>query len=148
MIRKFIVLSCIIGLSSYMVLPQVHGKIEGFVGDINGNPLQRVAITITSLKASSMFFELSTDKEGKFIQVGLWLGYYQISFKKSGFLPASLEAKVSIGESTKLNIKLEKAEELMGLDLSQADKLFIKGNKLYEKKKYEEAATLLQNRFL
>ena len=140
MIKKSIILSCLIGLLLSNLWPSVQGKIEGTVTDSSGNPLEKVTITITSLKASTGHVNLKTDKKGKFIQVGLWPGRYQVSLKKSGYLPVSYEVRVRIAESTKLAIKMEKAEEAMERSLSKADRLFLKGYKLYEQSKYEEAA--------
>jgi len=139
-IKKTIILSCLIGLLLPNLWPSVQGKIEGTVTDSKGNPLEKVTITITSLKASTGRVNLKTDKKGKFVQVGLWPGRYQVSLKKSGYLPVSNEVRVRIAESTILAIKMEKAEEAIERSLSQADRLFLKGYKLYEQSKYEEAA--------
>lgn len=140
MIKKSIILSCLIGLLLSNLWPSVQGKIEGTVTDSSGNPLEKVTITITSLKASTGHMNLKTDKKGKFIQVGLWPGRYQVSLKKSGYLPVFYEVRVRIAESTKLAIKMEKAEEALERSLSKADGLFLRGYKLYEQSKYEEAA--------
>jgi len=140
-IRKWIVLLFLIGLFSFNLWPSVRGKIIGIVTDSSGNLLEKVTVTIISLKTSARKFELKTDKEGKFLQIGLWPGYYQVSFKKSGYMPVTREVKVSIAESSKLEVKLEKAEEFVERNVSKADKLFLKGYKLYEEEKYEEAAS-------
>lgn len=140
MIKKTIILSCLIGLLLPNLWPSVQGKIEGTITDSQGNPLEKVTITITSLRASVGHINIKTDRKGKFVQVGLWPGRYQVSLKKSGYLPVSQEVKVSIAESTKLVVKMEKAEEAIERSLSQADRLFLKGYKLYEQSKYEEAA--------
>jgi len=139
-IKKTIILSCLIGLLLSNLWPSVQGKIEGTVTDSSGNPLEKVTIIITSLKASTGHINIKTDPKGKFIQVGLWPGRYQVSLKKSGYLPVSYEVRVRIAESTKLAIKMEKAEEALERSLSKADSLFLKGYKLYEQSKYEEAA--------
>jgi len=139
-IKKTIILSCLIGLLLSNLWPSVQGKIEGTVTDSSGNPLEKVTITITSIRASTGHINIKTDKKGKFVQVGLWPGRYQVSLKKSGYLPVSYEVRVRIAESTKLAIKMEKAEVALERSLSKADKLFLKGYKLYEQSKYEEAA--------
>ncbi|NIM59521.1 MAG: tetratricopeptide repeat protein [Candidatus Aminicenantes bacterium] len=141
MLRKSIILSCLICLLLPNLWPSVQGKIEGTVTDSNGNPLEKVLITITSLKASEGHINIKTDKKGKFVQVGLWPGRYQVSLKKSGYTPVSYEVRVRIAEATKLVVKMVKAEEAIERSLSQADRLFLKGYKLYEQGKYEEAAS-------
>jgi len=123
---------------------QVQGKIEGRVTDKNGQPLAGVAVNIISTKMATRHFERKTDKNGKFVQIGLWPGYYQVIFKKDGYLPITKEVKVSIGEATRLEVKLEKAEKALEKMLSKADQLFLKGNKLYAENKFEEAASTFQ----
>jgi tetratricopeptide (TPR) repeat protein len=116
-----------------------HGKLEGVITDNEGNPLEKVTVTITSVKSPDNKIELKTNKEGKFSQVGLWPEYYQVSFKKSSFMLISREVRVRIAETTKMEITLEKTQEMMERNLSAADKLFLKGNNLYVEQKYEEA---------
>jgi len=140
MVRKYVILAFIIGLFSFTLWPSVEGKIKGIITDSSGNPLEKVKVTIISLKASSKKFELRTDKEGKFIQVGLWPGYYQVSFKKAGYSPFYREVKVTIGEAKQLKVIMEKTEAILERTLSKADSLFLKGYKFYAEKKYQEAA--------
>jgi len=142
MVKKCFFLFCLLCLSCLITFngwSSVQGKIEGVVTDSSGNPLEKVKVTIISLKVATRKLELTTDKEGKFVQVGLWPAYYQVNFKKSGYAPISQEVRVRIAESTRLEIKLEKAEEIVARTLSKADKLFVKGNKLYGEQKFEEA---------
>jgi len=115
------------------------GKVEGTVTDTAGTPMAKVAVGIVSQVSSGVMFKVDTDVSGHFIQIGLQAGYYMISFKKEGFTPASKEIHVAIDETTKLEIKMDKAEASMELALSESDKLFLKGNALYQGKKYEEA---------
>jgi len=124
--------------------PQVQGKIEGTVTDKNGRPLAGVEINIISTKMASRHFERKTDKNGKFVQIGLWPGYYQVNFKKEGYLPVSREVKVSIGESTLVDIKMEEVEKSIEKMLSKADQLFLKGNKLFAENKFAEAAAIFE----
>ena len=144
MIRKTIFLLFLAGFLLSNLWPSVQGKIEGIVTDSEGKPLEGVTVTIISLKVSSIKFDLKSDKNGKFSQVGLWPGYYQVNLKKSGYLPVSREVKVSIAETSKLEVRMEKAEEIMEQSLSKADSLFLKGYKLYDETKYEEAAAAYQ----
>jgi len=116
-----------------------QGKISGVVTDKNGTPLEKVNVVITSQRSSSITFKLMTNKDGKFLQIGLEPGYYQVSFKIPGYIPCSQEVRVSISETAKLEVKLEQAEEVLQKNISEADQLFLKGNKFYEEKKYDEA---------
>ncbi len=139
MIRKCMVFLLLISLFTINGWSQ-HGKFEGVVMDKEGNPLEKVTVTIISVKSSANKIELKTNKEGKFSQIGLWPEYYQVSFKKSGFVPISREIRVRIAGTTKVEITLEKAQERIERNLSAADKRFFKGNKLYVEQKYKEAA--------
>ena len=124
--------------------PQFQGRLEGVVTDSAGAPLAKVAITIVSQRTASMHYDLTTDSAGRFIQVGMMPGYYQISFKKEGFMPKSSEVHVRIADIAKLDVKLEKGAEIIEKAVSDADRLFLKANKLYEEKKFEEAVAIFQ----
>jgi tetratricopeptide (TPR) repeat protein len=139
MIKKYALLLIAIAILFVHAWAPFQGKISGVVTDKSGTPLEKVSVTIISQRTSSITFELITNKEGKFLQIGLEPGYYQVSFKKSGYMPYSLEVRVAISEETKVAAKLEKAEEAVQKNISEADQLFLKGNKLYEEKKYDEA---------
>lgn len=123
---------------------QFQGRLEGVVRDKAGNPLEKVSVLIVSQQTATVFYSLTTDSAGRFAQIGLMPGYFQVSFKKPGFLPRSFEAKVSIAEATKVEVILEGAAEALERNISAADKHFLKGNKLSEEKKYEEAAGAYQ----
>ena len=141
MVRKSFILFCLVLLFSASLWPYIEGKIEGVVSDSEGNPIAKVSVTIISSKMSSRKFQVTTNKEGKFIQIGIWPGYYQVSFTKSGFAPQSHEVRVSISETTRLDVKLEKVQVAAERLLSTADKLFLKGSNFYENEKYEEAVS-------
>lgn len=140
MIRKSLVILFIAGLFLLPLWASIEGKIEGRVVDKERNPLEKVKVTIISLKVSSRKFELQTNKDGKFTQVGLSPDYYQVNLRKPGFMPYSTEVRVRIAESTKIEVTLEKASEFAERNISDADKLFLKGNKWSEEKKYAGAA--------
>lgn len=139
MARKSLFIFCLVFLFSVNLWPYVEGRIEGVVTDNEGNALAKVTVTIISSKMSSRKFQVTTNKDGKFIQIGIWPGYYHVSFIKSGFAPQSHEVRVSISESTRLDIKLEPVQEAAERLLSAADKLFLKASNFYEKTQYEEA---------
>ena len=129
----------ILGLA-FSLQADVKGKVEGFVIDAEKNPIPGAEITISSLKSSSIRFAVKSKDDGKFTQIGIWPGYYQVHCSKEGFMPNSTEIRVSIQETTKIQITLRKAEEAMEEMLSTADKFFLKGIKLYEQDSFAEAA--------
>ena len=56
-------------------------RLSGKVLDFQGNPYPDVVITITN-KDTGQTFVVQTDKDGKFLQVGLHSGTYSVNFKK------------------------------------------------------------------
>jgi len=119
---------------------QYQGRIEGRVLDDAGNPLEKVEVSIVSLKTGSQKFDLRSDREGRFTQIGLMPGFYLVNFKKEGFAPRSTEIKVSIAEATKLDVKLEPAAAEAMRTMSESDKLFVQGTRLYAESRFAEAA--------
>lgn len=143
--RKNIIITAVLifGLA-FSLHADVKGRATGIVIDAEGKPIQGAEIIISSLKASSIRFTVKSKEDGKFTQVGIWPGYYQVNCSKEGFMPNSTEIKVSIQETTRIQITLRKAEEAMEESLSTADKLFLKGIKLYEQDNFAEAAEAYQ----
>jgi tetratricopeptide (TPR) repeat protein len=119
---------------------QFQGRIEGKVMDDAGNPLDKVEVTIVSTKLGSQKLDLETDREGRFTQIGLMPGFYVLNFKKAGFAPRAVEVKVSIAEASKFEVTLERAAAEAERTMSESDKLFLNGNKLYGENKFSEAA--------
>jgi tetratricopeptide (TPR) repeat protein len=120
---------------------QYQGRIEGKVTDDAGNALEKVEVTIVSTKLGSQKFDLKTDQGGRFTQIGLMPGFYVLDFKKAGFTPRAVEVKVNIAEATKLEVKLETAAAEVERTMSESDKFFLKGNKLFNENKFAEAVT-------
>ncbi len=118
---------------------QYQGRIEGKVTDAAGNPLEKVEVTIVSTKLGSQKFDLKTEPDGRFTQIGLMPGFYVVNFKKAGYAPRAVEVKVSIAEASKFDVTLEHAAAEAERTMSESDKLFLKGNKLYGENKFSEA---------
>ncbi|MHB8095536.1 MAG: tetratricopeptide repeat protein [Candidatus Aminicenantales bacterium] len=138
--RMIAVILMSLGLS-LAAWPQVQGKLTGVVVDAMGKPVEKAEVTVVSTKTVSMNFDLATNKEGKFFQVGVMPGYYQITVKKPGYVTRVTEVRVSLASEMSVAIKLDAADEVVQKSLSAADKLFIAGNKLYAEQKYPEAAS-------
>jgi tetratricopeptide (TPR) repeat protein len=97
-------------------------------------------VAIVAQWTSSVHYELTTDKNGKFRQIGITPGDYQVRCKKEGFAPDARDIHVSIDSTSSLEVRLKTVEAAIERSLSQADSLFVKGNKLYADQKYPEAA--------
>jgi len=120
---------------------QFQGRISGRVLDPSGNPVDKADVTLVSQKTATVRYENKTDKEGRFVQVGLMPGYYMLSVKKAGFAPGSKEIKVGIAGEESIEITLKTVEAEAERTSSAADKSFLKGNKLYAEQKYVEAVS-------
>ena len=119
---------------------QFQGRISGRVLGPSGNPVEKAEVTIISQKTSSVRYESKTDKEGRFVQVGLMPGYFLITVKKPGFAPGSKEIKVGVAGEEIVEITLKTVEAEAEKTYSASDKSFLGGNKLYAEQKYVEAA--------
>jgi tetratricopeptide (TPR) repeat protein len=124
---------------------QTQGRIEGRVLDENGNPVEKAAASIISQRSSSIHFDLTTNKAGKFIQVGLTPGDYLIVVKKTGYAPGSKEIHVGIDDTPQVEIRLKTVDAVIQRSLSEADNVFLNGNKLYADKKFSEAAAAYEH---
>lgn len=144
-LKGVIILSLFVWALSIAILEaQYQGKIEGRIFDQAGNPIDRAEVIIVSQWSTSINYRLLTDKNGHFVQIGLRPGFYIIEVRKEGFLSKSFEVKVSIAEVTKLEIRLDKAQEVIERNLSEADRYFLQGNKFYADQKYAEAISSFQ----
>jgi tetratricopeptide (TPR) repeat protein len=144
MIRKFCFAAVLVALTLPAAWAQTQGKIEGRVFDAAGIPLEKVSVSVVSARTSSVHYELTTDKNGKFLQIGLAPGNYQVIFKKEGFAPGAKEIRVGIDETARADIQLKTVEAAIQKTLSEADNLFLKGNKLYADQKFPDAAAVYE----
>ena len=122
-------------------LAQFQGKVVGTVLDQAGNPVEKAEVTIVSQKTSKIRYELKTDAQGHFIQIGLMPGYFVISVKKAGYAPGSSELHVGVAGEEKFEIRLKSVQAEAERTYSAADKAFLRGNKLYAEQKYADAAS-------
>jgi tetratricopeptide (TPR) repeat protein len=131
-----------------LILPaawaQTQGRIEGRVADPAGNPIEKASVGVVSGRTASVHYELTTDKNGKFVQIGLTPGNYLVTVRKEGFAPASKEVHVGIDETARIDLQLKTAEAALQKTLSKADSLFLKGNELYADQKFAEASAAYQ----
>lgn len=99
-------------LAAFAAVAGTQGRVTGKVTDSAGNPLDGVAITITT--SSIRNFKLTT-KSGKDGRYGSIVNdatlMYHVRFEKDGFVPAELEKKFSTTDITTVDQKLFKAGE-------------------------------------
>lgn len=120
----------------------IQGTIKGMVKDINGNPIEGVKITITSMQYAAVRFTLKSNKKGEFIQIGLRPDYYQISVEKDGYLPVTFERRVAISQTVNASFELEEGKYYVGDPPGEKD--FKQGNEWFAKGMCEEASKSYQ----
>lgn len=140
MVKKLALTFLVLILAAGGALAQTQGHIDGRVHGPDGNPVDRAEVGIVSQRTSSIHYELKTDKDGRFVQVGLAPGQYVVNAKKAGFAPASKEIHVGVAEEAKVELVLKPVDTGTQKALSEADDIFLKGNKLYADQKFAEAA--------
>ena len=138
--RKAAFIPLMLVLLAASAWPQYQGKVSGSVVDPNKSPVAKAEVAIVSQKTSSVRYELKTDAAGHFVQIGMMPGYYMLSVKKTGFVPASKEIHVGVAGEESIVITLTSAETAAAKSYSAADRAFLSGNKLYAEQKYAEAA--------
>lgn len=142
--KKKIILVLVVWVA-FMIIPLrgiIQGTLKGVVKDKEGQPLEGVIITISSIQYSSVRYVVKTNKKGEFIQLGLTPNYYQIKAEKDGYLPVVIEKRVRMQVVTKVEIVMEKGKYYVGKSPGEED--FQAGIKLFKEGKYEEAAAAFQ----
>jgi len=133
-------------LLAVFVFPQTYrgrARLIGFVYDEEGNPIEDVRVKLFSLNAEAGF-ELKTNKEGKWIAMGIRGGPWNIDFEKLGYMPQGISVDVdSFGTNPEVKVNLEKVEGIVITDELQ-EKLTV-GNDLFDEGKYEEAMQAYEN---
>ncbi len=127
------------GLASLMLLGPRSGlaqetAIQGAVTDEEGKPVKDARLTLSD-PARGLSFVLTTDKNGKFIKVGIPPTTYKITVESEGYVTAESEARIRFGMRENLEIKLKKP-----LVVSDKDEDMAAGSELFKAGKYDEAA--------
>jgi Flp pilus assembly protein TadD len=138
--KAVVAIAFFILVSAVSAWAQYQGKIVGRIVDPEGRPVEKAEVSIVSQRSSNLRYDLKTDKDGRFIQVGLMPGYYMVSVKKFGFAPVSTEVHVGVAEQQNADIALKSAAAEAEKSYSAADKAFLKGNKLFAEQDYAAAA--------
>jgi len=127
-------------LIAVSVFPQTYrgrARLVGFVYDQEGNPIEDVRVKLYSLNAEAGF-ELKTDKEGKWIAMGIRGGPWNVDFEKIGYMPQGVSVDVdSFGTNPEVKVTLEKVEGIVITD--ELKQKLDEGNKLFDEGKYDEA---------
>jgi len=107
--------------------------VEGVVTDEGGKPVKDARLTLVDPERG-LKFVLKTDKNGKFIKVGIPPTTYKVSVESEGFLTLESEARIRFGMRETLEIKLKKLTSV-----PDKDEDMTAGSELFKAGKYDEA---------
>lgn len=107
--------------------------VKGTVCDKQGNPLQNVRITLLD-PARGTKFSIKSNKEGKFVKIGVPPSTYKIIVELEGYYPFELQYRVKLGAKEELKITLEKIPPKIEEDKDYAD-----GINFFKQGKYKES---------
>jgi tetratricopeptide (TPR) repeat protein len=138
--KKTILLGISLLLTTMFISPQDYtgsARLMGYVYDEQGKPIEGVTVKLFSLFADSGF-DLTTDKDGKWVAAGIRGGGWNVDFEVPGYMPKKISVKVtSTRRNPPIEIRLKKAR---GLVISEGLKDVLKrGDVLYDDGKYQEA---------
>ncbi|OGD38405.1 MAG: hypothetical protein A2V45_07585 [Candidatus Aminicenantes bacterium RBG_19FT_COMBO_58_17] len=125
-------LACLLLLSLQSVLAQ-ETVVQGVVTDEEGKPVKDARLTFADPQRG-LKFVLKTDKNGKFIKVGIPPTEYQITVESEGFLTLESEARIRFGMRESLEIKLKKP-----LAVPDKDEEMAAGSELFKAGNFDEA---------
>jgi predicted TPR repeat methyltransferase len=108
------------------------GAVKGHVKGADGEPVEKVQVTIEFLGGVTRKLNTSTNAKGDFVQIGLTSGSYRLTFQKQGYEPLSTEVRVRMGDPTEVgDVVLQKIPE-GGLSREQAAQLGAEVKKAFE----------------
>ncbi len=108
------------------VFPQ-QSVAQGVVTDEQGNPVKNARLTLLD-PATGLKFVIKTDKEGKFIKVGIPPAAYKLSVEAEGYLTFESNIDIRFGMKENFEIKLKKSISPTDKDLTQGSDAFRAGN--------------------
>jgi len=122
---------CIFLLMSFRLSFAQESVVQGIVTDEQGKAVKNARLTLLN-PATGLKFVLKTDKDGKFMKVGIPPATYKVTIEAEGFLTLESEATMRFGIKENLEIKLKKS-------LSPTDKDLTEGSDLFRAGKYDQA---------
>jgi len=104
---------------------------QGIVTDEQGKPVKNARLTFLD-PTVGLKFVVETDKDGKFIKVGIPPAAYKLAVEAEGYLTLESEVTIRFGMRENMEIKLKKS-------VSPTDKDMTEGSELFSQEKYDEA---------
>lgn len=107
--------------------------VQGVVTDKEGHPLKNASLTFED-PSRGLKFHLKTDKNGKFIKVGIPSTVYKVRIEMEGYVPLESQARIRFGFTENLQITMMKIPPRL-----DEDKDLDEGVKSFNEGKYDEA---------
>ena len=128
-----------VAVSGAPVLAQTTAVIKGKVTDGEGKPVDKAKVSIEFMGGITQKRDVSTNRRGEFIQVGLQPGPYVVTASKDGVGVSTEEVMLRLGDTPELVMALRPAAS----GASEADqkfrKIFGEGVAAANADKYDEA---------
>ena len=129
-----LVLAALVPLFSPPAASAQETVVQGVVTDEGGQPVKDARLTFTDPQRG-LKFVLKSDKNGKFIKVGIPPSEYQVTAECEGFLTLESQARIRFGMRENLEIKLKKP-----VAVPDKDEDMKAGSDFFRAGKYDEAA--------
>ncbi|MBA2355760.1 MAG: tetratricopeptide repeat protein [Acidobacteria bacterium] len=118
---------------------QTTGTLKGKVVDGKGAPVDKAGVTIEFKGGVNLKREITTNKKGEFIQVGLQPGPYLVTVNKQDVGVAEDQAQVGIGTAPEMNFTLKPAAKGPSAEDVAFRKLFDEGVAAAGASKHDDA---------
>jgi tetratricopeptide (TPR) repeat protein len=132
-------LVALVAVASAPVSAQTPAVVKGKVTDADGKPVDKAKVIVDFKGGVEMKRELSTNRRGEFIQVGLPPGPYLVTATKDGVGVSEAEVMIRLGDAPELILALRPAATAA----SEADqafrRVFSEAVTLNQAEKYDEA---------
>ena len=107
--------------------------IRGVVTDQEGNPLKDVHIRLSD-SSRGLNFDLTSNKKGNFMKVGIPFGAYRVTAELEGYFPFESRIQPKMGAEERIIIKLTKIPPKL-----DDDRDFAEGSESFRNQRYEDA---------
>lgn len=129
-----------VAMTGAPVLAQTTAVVKGKVTDAEGKPVDKAKVIVDFKGGVDMKRELTTNRRGEFIQVGLPPGPYLVSASKDGVGVAEEEAMLRLGAAPEIILALRPAANAAAVEADQAfRKVFGEAVTAAGADKYDEA---------
>lgn len=118
-----LVLTLLVGMASAQMFAKVYGRVTG----VNGQPLQGAKVELKS-SDTGRTYELETDKDGKYLSIGIAPATYDLTVYQNGQVVAKL-----------MGIAIRAGEKELNVDLAEEQKRRMESLTEEQKKQIEAA---------